>query len=126
MTAPSHDLPLLSLQVLRALEEDLGDAVTGRIFVENFIEMWSSRMERLTVAVRGMDRAAAMDTILSVKISSAMVGASRLSMLGEKMQHLIRDAVALRTWSEAMVLVGEIDACGRETMQQLTRQYLQK
>jgi hypothetical protein len=126
MTAPSHDLPLVSLQVLRALEEELGDASTGRIFVENFIEIWSSRMGRLTVAVRGMDRAAAMDAILSVKISSAMVGAPRLAMLAEEMQHLVRDAVALRTWSEAMVLVGEIDACGRETMQQLTRQYLQK
>lgn len=126
MTAPSHDLPLVSLQVLRALEEDLGDAGTGRIFVENFIEMWSIRIGRLTVAIRMMDRAAAMDATLSIKISSVMVGASRLAMLGEEMQHLVRDAVALRTWSDAMFLVSEIDTCGRETMHQLARQYLQK
>lgn len=126
MTAPSHDLPLVSLQVLRALEEDLGDAETGRIFVENFIEMWSIRIGRLTVAIRMMDRAAAMDATLSIKISSVMVGASRLAMLGEEMQHLVRDAVALRTWSDAMFLVSEIDTCGRETMHQLARQYLQK
>jgi HPt (histidine-containing phosphotransfer) domain-containing protein len=126
MTARSHDLPLVSLQVLRALEEDLGDASTGRIFVENFIEMWSNRLGKLTVAVSMMDRAAAMDAILSVKISSAMVGAPRLAKLSEEIQHLIRDAVALRTWSDAMILVDEIDVCGQETMQQLTQQYLQK
>lgn len=126
MTAPSHDLPLVSLQVLRALEEDLGDAETGRIFVENFIEMWSIRIGRLTVAIRMMDRAAAMDATLSIKISSVMVGASRLAMLGEEMQHLVRDAVALRTWSDAKFLVSEIDTCGQETMHQLARQYLQK
>ncbi|UWX97989.1 Hpt domain-containing protein [Arthrobacter zhaoxinii] len=110
------DVRLISLERLRELSDQVGTE-SCRQFVSNFISMWESRFTRLCQAVQGRDFDAAMDVVLSIKISSDMAGAERLSALGAAAQDLVsrRDILGL----EAMVAA--VRACGTETMAHLNQ-----
>jgi HPt (histidine-containing phosphotransfer) domain-containing protein len=59
-------------------------------FLRFFVDLWPTRWERLEAAVRSGDCAAALDACLSVKSSSAMVGALRLSAAAAELEAAIR------------------------------------
>lgn len=66
-----------------------------------------------------------MDVVLSMKVSSAMAGADRLSQLAGNLQ-----AMLLRSGEDIMTsctldLLEEITECGRATMAQLQLDYLE-
>lgn len=106
---------LIALDALLELSDQLG-ADTCRQYVSNFVSMWESRYARLSHAVQDADYDAAMDVVLSIKISSHMAGAERLSSLGAAAQDLVarRDAGAL---AEMMLLIRD---CGMDTVEFLS------
>jgi HPt (histidine-containing phosphotransfer) domain-containing protein len=59
-------------------------------FLRFFVDLWPTRWERLEAAVRSGDCVAALDACLSVKSSSAMVGALRLSAAAGELETAIR------------------------------------
>ncbi|WP_186764329.1 Hpt domain-containing protein [Arthrobacter yangruifuii] len=113
VTAPlDHPEPqLISLDKLRGLIEQVGTE-SCRQFVSRFVSMWDGRVTRLHHAVQERDFDAAMDVVLSIKISSHMAGAERLSALGEAAQGLVvrRDVRGLED------MLAAVRACGIETM----------
>lgn len=117
--------PLVSLETLRQLAAELEDEETCRTFVRSFTDMWDERQERLRQAIQASDAKSAMDVVLSVKVSSAMAGAGRLSQLAANLQAmLLRTGEDIRT-SCILDLLEEITACGRATMIQLRTDYLE-
>ena len=106
---------LISMDKLRGLSDQVG-AESCRRFVSNFVAMWDSRFTRLEQAVARPDFDAAMDVVLSIKISSHMAGAVRLSALATAAQEL----VARRDLNGLTEMVVAVDACGIETMAYLS------
>ena len=104
------DLPLVSRDILGTLQEDLQDPGIYRSYVEQNIQMWEGRYGRLSAAIRAGNMADALDALLSVKSSSRMVGAVRLSELAETLQHCL-DAP-----TKAVSILPELEACGRMTV----------
>lgn len=104
--------PLLDPSVLAELDEDVPGAATR--FASAFIRLWDSRSSRLEQAPRSGDPAAALDAVLSVKSSSALAGALRLS------SHAAGLELALRTGTgDVVLLCGDLLACGEETLSAL-------
>lgn len=111
MTPEEYEKRIVSPDRLRELTDSVGPD-TCRRYVSNFIDMWDGRLTRLQQAVQLRDFDAAMDVVLSIKISSHMAGAERLSALGAAAQ----DLVSRRDHRGLEELVASVQACGVETM----------
>ena len=111
MATAEHGPNLVACDQLLDLTDQLGPA-SCREFISNYIALWESRYDRLYRAVTGADDDAAMDVVLSIKISSEMAGAQRLADLAYcAQQRLARFGAA-----ELLSMLAAIAACGRETM----------
>jgi hypothetical protein len=82
--------PVLDLTILAELEDDFDSPSVAHGFARDYIGLWKQRLDRLTVAVNSDDREAALDAGLSLKNSSAMVGAVRLSVLAVKLLQIVQ------------------------------------
>lgn len=111
---PNQQFRLLALETLRDLSDQLG-AETCLQYVSNFMAMWEQRFTRFTLAVQRRDYDAAMDVVLSIKISSHMAGAERLSALGVTAQQL----VSIRDGRGLDELLVPLRTCGGETIAHL-------
>lgn len=113
------ELPLLDLAVLRSLEDQVKEPL-ARNFAKDYITMWESRCRRLTRALADPDaREKALDSVISIKVSSAMIGALRLARLAASVEEQIR-AAAL---PEAVSALPAVTECGKETIQELRLRY---
>jgi HPt (histidine-containing phosphotransfer) domain-containing protein len=82
---------LLDSSVLLRLREELdGDEGVWKVFIQNFVAHLPSRTEKLRLALTTGDSAGAMVAVLSLKTSSQMVGAQRLSGLMLELEYLLR------------------------------------
>ena len=72
-------LPLVDSGILADLEEQLDGAELALRFARDYAAMWDQRYRRLALAVENQDRASALDAIISLRITSAMVGGLRLA-----------------------------------------------
>lgn len=112
-------LPLLDLAVLRDLEDHL-DVPLVRNFASDYVGMWEYRCRRLAEAVARPDGAGeALDAVISLKVTSHMIGGLRLAGLAGTLEDQIRKG-ALR---ESGVLLSEIRECGQGTVQAIRRRY---
>jgi hypothetical protein len=105
-------LPLLDPSVLDELEDELPGA--ARRFAGDFARLWGRRRDRLaeTVAARAKDEA--LDAVLSLKVSSMMVGAQRLARVAACLESSLRTGEG-----DAGVLCGQIAECGSLTVDAL-------
>lgn len=78
--------PVLDTDVLGRLEEQLGDPDILCEFIRGYESTLDQRVERLRHALRTQDHDDWMDAVLSLKTSSAMVGATALSRLAAELQ----------------------------------------
>lgn len=118
--SPDRGLPVIDLDVLSDLEEQLGDASLARSFAEDFLGATAARIGRLETAVVGKDAEAAMDAILGVKTTSMMVGAVALARLATQCESALhRDDVG-----ELAVLVPALRQCSERTARLLQETYL--
>lgn len=88
-----RSLPILDASVLDELEEELADRTLIRRFATDYAALWPHRLERVAAAVEDHDQDAALDAVISVKVSSAMIGAARLSRLAETLERSLREDV---------------------------------
>lgn len=120
-TTPPSDhtghLPLLDQSALDGLLASLDhdeDAVDG--FVATFVGNWPDRLHRTAASLAASDRAALYDCALSIKVSSQMIGAARLSGCAGELESLIRSD-RLET---ASVLLQTLRSVGDQTLAALS------
>jgi len=112
--------PILDLAEFQLLEDQVGDPRTARKFASDFARLWRVRYESLATAVERGDEAAALDTILSLRTSSSMVGGLRLAFLAAQLEEHVLNG-ELRG---AQPLLDEIAECGQRTVKELRESYV--
>ncbi|SDI25536.1 hypothetical protein SAMN04488693_10810 [Arthrobacter subterraneus] len=120
--ATKKRIPLVDHHVLHDLEDDLQDPMSARDFARDFVRAWDDKYHRLETAVCVHDQPAALDAVLSVKITAVMVGAPRLAKSAIELERRIRKG-DMRSSEEALE---NIHTCGDETMQELMTTYLNR
>ena len=102
---------LVDPAVLRELQAELGGnhGAVGEL-VRNYITLLPARLDRLRGAVDALDKEEGLDAVLSLKTSSAMVGARRLSLLAAELEVRIR---LFPVCDDAAELVASLEELGR-------------
>jgi hypothetical protein len=114
--------PLVDLAVLKGLEDQLGRAQMARDFAEDYSELWGQRERCLVESLQSGDRTAALDAVISLKVSSAMVGGLRLVRLAEALEGAVRKGDLHFGGSVAALIYVH----GPATVMELQRRYLGK
>jgi HPt (histidine-containing phosphotransfer) domain-containing protein len=105
-------VPVLAPARLQGLTEALGPEATER-YTANFVLLLQARIERTGTALGTGDRKAAMDAALSLKTSSAMIGAARMEHLALRLENALREndrAEALAAWKNSQDHASELTA----------------
>lgn len=114
-TAP----PLVDPSALRELGSELDSPAVAKGFARDFTNMWDRRYQSLATSLASGDEAAALDAVLSLKTSSAMVGGVRLTELARDLE----DAIRVRDADRARLLLHEVAESGNETVDELQLSY---
>ncbi|WP_307073483.1 Hpt domain-containing protein [Arthrobacter pascens] len=114
------ELPLLDSAVLRDMEEQLGRPDIAWNFANDYAGMWVERQRCLVDSVEREDRMAALDAVISLKVSSAMVGGLRLARLAEALEATLRRG-DLRDGASVLAM---ISLHGHATVKELRQRYL--
>ena len=112
-------LPLVDAAVLAELEDDLAGSGLAQSFARDYAAMWDQRYSRLAQAVTGQDSAAALDAVISLKITSVMVGGLRLAKLSELLEALIRQG----EFGQGQLLLKRLAKDGGQTISELRATY---
>ena len=113
-------LPLVDAAVLEELEDELAGSGLAQRFARDYAAMWDQRYARLAAAVDGQDRASALDAVISLKITSAMVGGLRLAKLAELLESVIR----LGDFGQGRALMERVAKDGGQTVTELQATYI--
>jgi HPt (histidine-containing phosphotransfer) domain-containing protein len=113
-------LPLVDLTVLSALEQQLNDPGPAKAFAQDYVTGFGDRYLRLTSSIGNADLPAALDAALSLRSSSTMVGATRLSAMAARFE----SAVITADLETARRVLPEIERCGLDTISDLESHYL--
>ncbi|BCW79514.1 MULTISPECIES: Hpt domain-containing protein [unclassified Arthrobacter] len=113
-------LPLIDAAVLEELEDELAGSGLAQRFARDYAAMWDLRLARLGTAVDSQDEASALDAVISLKISSAMVGGLRLARLAELLEGLIRQGDFVR----GQAMMAGVAQDGARTVSELQSTYI--
>ena len=113
-------LPLVDAAVLEELDDELAGSGLAQRFARDYAAMWDQRYARLAAAVDEQDSASALDAVISLKITSAMVGGLRLAKLAELLESVIR----LGDFGQGQVLMERVAADGGQTVSELQATYI--
>jgi hypothetical protein len=116
------ELPLLDAAVLHDMEEHLGRPDLAWNFANDYAGMWVERQRSLVDSVEREDRTAALEAVISLKVSSAMVGGLRLARLAEALEAALRKG-DLRDRASVLAM---ISLHGHATVKELRQRYLRK
>lgn len=105
-------LPLVDPSVLAELDAELPGS--ARRFAGDFARLWERRRDRLAGAVAAGGKDEAMDAVLSLKVSSMMVGAPRLAWEAARLESALRAAEGDRAG-----ICATIAECGARTVEAL-------
>lgn len=108
--------------VLDELAEQLQSPDIAHRFARDYAALWEQRQHRLTSAVEGQDRAAALEAVISLKTASAMVGGRHLAVLAGKLQAHIQAG----DLHSGQALLPAVADSGRATVNELRLGYLLK
>jgi HPt (histidine-containing phosphotransfer) domain-containing protein len=75
-------------ELLTSLDGDL-DAVIG--FVSAFVRQWPSRLARIDDRMRAGDVDGALTAVLSLRVSSQMIGTTQLTSLSTELEHIVHE-----------------------------------
>lgn len=78
--------PLLDVGVLTRLGDDVGGREAALSFAAAYLDLLASRVERVCAACAARDAYAAEDAVLSLRVTSAMVGAGPLMGLAAEVE----------------------------------------
>jgi hypothetical protein len=113
---------LLDPAVLRDLEEQLGGAGIASDFARDYATLWGQRQGNLVAAVEREDRERALDAVISLKVSSAMVGGARMARLTERLEAFIRGG----DFPGGRVLLAIVERHGNAMVKELQLSYIRK
>jgi hypothetical protein len=113
-------LPLVDAAVLEELEDELAGSGLAQRFARDYAAMWDQRYSRLAAAVDNQDSDSALDAVISLKITSAMVGGLRLAKLAELLEAVIR----LGDFGQGQVLMERVALDGGQTVSELQATYI--
>lgn len=108
--------PLVDPNVLHDLEDQLDSRAAAKAFVRDYVSVWDERDLRLSTAISRRNQAASLDAVLSLKITSTMVGATQLVSLATDLERLLRQGKL----DEAAAAFPRVHKCGLRTMRELT------
>ncbi|MDQ4501863.1 Hpt domain-containing protein [Sinomonas sp. ASV322] len=111
---PSSVLPLIDDGALHLLAYDVGPEIAAS-FARDFARIWPRRRNALAQALGADDLPKAIDAALSLRTSSAMVGASRLAGLSEELERALRS----EGFAAAARLLPAVSDCGERTVRAL-------
>ena len=115
-------LPLVDARILEDLEEELNGAELALRFARDYAAMWDQRYSRLALAVENQDRASALDAIISLRITSSMVGGLRLARLAEMLETIIRQG----DFGQGQAMMERVAEHGDRTVSELQANYILK
>ena len=115
-------LPLVDSGILEDLEDELNGSELAVRFARDYAAMWDQRYSRLALAVQNQDRASALDAIISLRITSAMVGGLRLARLAELLEAVIRQG----DFGQGQALMQRVAEDGDRTVSELQANYILK
>ena len=104
------------------MEEQLGRPDIAWNFANDYAGMWVERQRCLVDSVEREDRMAALDAVISLKVSSAMVGGLRLARLAEALEATLRRG-DLRNAASVLAM---ISLHGHATVTELQQRYLRQ
>ena len=110
-------LPLLDPAVLEDFAQDLGVPGMSRQFLRDYAGLWGQRHARLRDSIEQEDLAVALDAAISLKVTSAMVGGSRLAHLAQTLETALRQG----NLQQAPTLLALIALHGQDTMAEIGR-----
>lgn len=113
-------IPLVDPNVLHDLEDQLESPAAARAFVRDYVAVWDERDLRISSAITRRNQAASLDAVLSLKITSTMVGATQLVALATSLEGLLREGKL----EEAEAALPQVHRCGLRTMRELTLMHL--
>lgn len=119
-TRGDEGLPLIEPLFLQDLEEQLGSADMVLEFAKKYTSMWEQRRRHLVQSLECLDRDAALDAAISLKVSSAMVGAVQLAHLTATLETVIRSGDLKAGTALLTLIVGR----GIATMNELQASYI--
>jgi len=117
--AEGQELPLVDPAVLEDLAVGLGGPDIAQKFAQDYAGMWGQRQHRLMESVGREDRAAALDALISLKVTTAMVGGSRLAHLAGKLEPIVREG----DLQEGRALLALMAIHGLHTAEELQLRY---
>ena len=102
--APRPEDAALDRAALRSLSRALDDDGFTRRFAGRYRELLPARVARIARSLQGHDVDLVLDAVLSLKVSSATVGAQELAELAELIEREVRvfDLPAARTTADAL------------------------
>jgi HPt (histidine-containing phosphotransfer) domain-containing protein len=115
-------LPFVDTGVLAELEEELDGSELALRFARDYAAMWDQRCAKLAAAAQNQDMAGALDAVISLKITSAMVGGLRLARLAELLEGVIRQG----NFGQGQVLMMRVAEVGNQTVSELQASYIPK
>ncbi|WP_427006578.1 Hpt domain-containing protein [Pseudarthrobacter sp. H2] len=107
--------PLVDPATLQELGAQLDNPVVANDFARDYARMWDHRYRSLAAALDRGDAAGSLDAVLSLKISSAMVGGLCLAGLAGELE----DAIRCGDMDRARSFLPEVADRGRETVDEL-------
>ncbi|MFJ5957699.1 Hpt domain-containing protein [Paenarthrobacter sp. NPDC092416] len=94
MSAPTHSrgpVPVLELCKLQTLADELGDFRPALRFLTTYISLLPARLHRIVSGFQDQDAEASLDAVLSLRVSSAYVGALETEAQCLTLESLIRE-----------------------------------
>ncbi|MBT2532089.1 Hpt domain-containing protein [Arthrobacter sp. ISL-48] len=113
-------MPLVDASILQDLEQELNGSELAVRFAQDYAALWELRYTRLAAAVQSQDRAAALDAIISLKITSKMIGGLRLARLAETLETVIRQG----DFGRGQELMERVADHGDRTVEELQVSYI--
>lgn len=115
-------LPLVDAAILEELEEQLDGSELAVRFARDYAAMWDQRCANLAAAVQNQNLGAALDAVISLRITSAMVGGLRLARLAEILEGVIRQG----DFSQGLSIMERVAENGEQTVSELQSSYIHK
>lgn len=102
--------PVFSASRLFRLAEDFDSDAVAISYAETFLQLLPERIGRLLAAVCQGDTAVAMDTVLSLKVRSHMLGGLAMERSCRELQRCLRDGVPSAAVAAAECVARDGDA----------------
>lgn len=115
-------LPLIDAAILEELEDQLAGSALALRFARDYAALWGQRCTKLAAAVQNQDLDSALDAVISLRITSAMVGGLRLVRLAEILEDLIRQG----DFVQGLAIMDQVAESGGQTVSELQSSYILK